>query len=64
MRFLATFRPKLGRNGGVAVPVGYGTSHSGCPVRRYRDPRTGRMLVFGLDRDAWMRGIVKPRQLG
>lgn len=64
IRVLSRFRPKLSRFGipVIAVPLGFDTSASGCPVRRYRDPRSGRILVFGLDRGAHQRGQIKIRQ--
>lgn len=65
MRVLSRFRPKLNRFGVpvMAVPLGFDTSATGCPVRRYRDPRTGRVLVFGLDRGAHQRGRIKIKQI-
>jgi hypothetical protein len=65
IRVLLRFRPKLNRFGlpVTAVPLGFDTSATGCPVRRYRDPRNGRVLIFGLDRAAHQRGRIKILQI-
>jgi hypothetical protein len=70
MLALSRFRPRLKPRGHYGLPVtavslGFGTSASGLPIRRYRDPRNGSVLVFGADLALYRRtGRIHLVQLG
>jgi hypothetical protein len=59
---LETFRPRIEGDGAnrFAIPSHWGRSNSGLPVRTYRNPRTGALMVFGVHRQTWeQQGRIK-----